>query len=324
MALENKMRLAGGRFYQNVRRLLKHCRQREDAIIIPDDVVQFSSALTLDAPTREIESLLPPQEGDEQYRMAVHHSGLLGTLGALPLRYTEWLIDRRYRYGDESAQAFIDIFTHRLLSLRFQAWQKYRLYINAELQNHAELQTHRALPAVIPAVVGQLMDNKIERSHPACVGLLATPVRSMVNLQHLLQREFGMAVNIQPFKGRWQYVEQAHCCYLGRSLLSDNPMLGRAYWDIQSGFHIQLGPFAARQRAAFMPGNEQYRKLTQWVWQFAGPLLSFSLELLVQHSGQDNILNGSRQLGWDGCLGDTGKNNIQHIYLAECTGPYAD
>ncbi|QXF33745.1 hypothetical protein CE143_11765 [Photorhabdus luminescens] len=317
MALENKLRLAGGRFYQNVRRLLKRCRQREETAITPDDVVQFSSVLTLDAPEREVESLLPPQEGYEQYRMAVHHFGLLGTLGALPLRYTEWLIDRRYRYGDESAQAFIDIFTHRLLSLRFQAWQKYRLYVNAELQ------THRALPAVIPAVVGQLMADTTQRSHPACVGLLATPVRSMVNLQHLLQREFGMAVNIQPFKGRWQYAEQAHRCCLGRSLLGDNPMLGHAYWDIQSGFHVQLGPFAARQRTAFMPGNEQYRKLTQWVWQFAGPMLSFSLELLVQHSGQGNVLNGSRQLGWDGCLGDTGENNIQRIYLAECTGPYA-
>ncbi|MER2369909.1 type VI secretion system baseplate subunit TssG [Photorhabdus laumondii] len=336
MAIENKMRLVGGRFYQNVRRLLKRCRQREETAIIPDDVVQFSSVLTLDAPEREVESLLPPQEGDEQYRMAVHHFGLLGTLGALPLRYTEWLIDRRYRYGDESAQAFIDIFTHRLLSLRFQAWQKYRLYINTELQNHAELQTYaelqnhaewqnyRALPAVIPAVAGQLMADTTQRSHPACVGLLATPVRSMVNLQQLLQRELGMAVSIQPFKGRWQYAEQAHCCCLGRSLLGDNPMLGRAYWDIQSGFHIQLGPFAARQRAAFMPGNEQYRKLTQWVWQFAGPLLSFSLELLVQHSGQGNILNGSRQLGWDGCLGDTGESNIQRLYLAECTGPYAN
>ncbi|MER2472078.1 type VI secretion system baseplate subunit TssG [Photorhabdus laumondii] len=330
MAIENKMRLVGGRFYQNVRRLLKRCRQREETAIIPDDVVQFSSVLTLDAPEREVESLLPPQEGDEQYRMAVHHFGLLGTLGALPLRYTEWLIDRRYRYGDESAQAFIDIFTHRLLSLRFQAWQKYRLYINTELQPHTELQIHaewqnyRALPAVIPAVAGQLMADTTQRSHPACVGLLATPVRSMVNLQQLLQRELSMAVNIQPFKGRWQYAEQAHCCCLGRSLLGDNPMLGRAYWDIQSGFHIQLGPFAARQRAAFMPGNEQYRKLTQWVWQFAGPLLSFSLELLVQHSGQGNLLNGSRQLGWDGCLGNTGESNIQRLYLAECTGPYAN
>ncbi|KGM29785.1 hypothetical protein KS18_02660 [Photorhabdus luminescens] len=323
MALENKIRLAGGRFYQNVRRLLKRCRQREETAITPDDVVQFSSVLTLDAPEREVESLLPPQEGYEQYRMAVHHFGLLGTLGALPLRYTEWLIDRRYRYGDESAQAFIDIFTHRLLSLRFQAWQKYRLYINTELQTHAELQNYRALPAVISAVAGQLMADTTQRSHPACVGLLATPVRSMVNLQHLLQREFGMAVNIQPFKGRWQYAEQAHCCCLGRSLLGDNPMLGHVYWDIQSGFHVQLGPFTARQRTAFMPGNEQYRRLTQWVWQFAGPMLSFSLELLVQHSGQGNALNGSRQLGWDGCLGNTGENNIQRIYLAECTGPYA-
>ncbi|MQL47245.1 type VI secretion system baseplate subunit TssG [Photorhabdus khanii] len=317
--VENRVRLAGGRFYQNVRRLLKRCRhrQREEAVITPDDVVQFSSVLTLEAPEREVESLMPAQKEHEQYRMAVHHFGLLGTFGALPLSYTEWLIDRRYRYGDESAQAFIDIFTHRLLSLRFQAWQKYRLYVNAELQSY------QALPAVIAAVAGQLTESKTQRIHPACVGLLATPIRTMVNLQHLLQREFNMPVSIHPFKGRWQYAEQAHCCCLGRSLLGDSPMLGHAYWDIQSGFHIQLGPFAAWQHAAFMPGNEKHRRLTQWVWQFAGPLLSFSLELLVQHSGQGNMLNGSRRLGWDGCLGDTGDSHIQHVYLAECASPYA-
>ncbi|WP_387466667.1 type VI secretion system baseplate subunit TssG [Photorhabdus sp. RM323S] len=315
--VENKVRLVGGRFYQNVRRLLKRHRQNEETVIVPDDVVQFSSVPTLEAPEREVESLMPPQEGHEQYRMAVHHFGLLGTFGALPLRYTEWLIDRRYRYGDESAQAFIDIFTHRLLSLRFQTWQKYRLYVNAELQGA------QALPAVIAAAAGQLTESKTQRTHPACVGLLATPVRTMVNLQHLLQREFNMPVSINPFKGRWQYAEPAHCCCLGRSLLGDNPMLGHAYWDIQSGFHIQLGPFSAWQHAAFMPGNEKHRRLTQWVWQFAGPLLSFSLELLVQHSGQGNMLNGSRRLGWDGCLGDTGDSNIQRVYLAECASPYA-
>ncbi|KOY63847.1 hypothetical protein AM629_01770 [Photorhabdus heterorhabditis] len=318
MALENRIRLAGGRFYQNVRRLLKCCHYRRsgETEITPDDVVQFSSVLTLDAPESEVDALLSPQQEGEQYHMAVYHFGLLGTFGALPLRYTEWLIDRRYRYGDESAQAFIDIFTHRLLSLRFQAWQKYRLFVNAELRSR------RALPAIIPAVAGQLTASETQHVYPACVGLLATSVRSMVNLQHLLQREFNMAISIQPFRGRWQYVEQMHCCCLGRSLLGDNPMLGRAYWDIQSGFHIQLGPFAAQQRADFMPGNERYRRLTRWVWQFAGPLLSFSLELLVQHDGRGNRLNGSRRLGWGGCLGDTGDTHIQHVYLGECVSPY--
>ncbi|SPP32138.1 hypothetical protein ARAF_2031 [Arsenophonus endosymbiont of Aleurodicus floccissimus] len=114
--------LLGGSFYQNARRLLRKGFRKGRQVSVPDDVVRFESVLTLDAPEREVESFTVDERTAEAttYCMAVNHFGLLGTHGALPLRYTEWLIDRRYRYNDDSAKAFLDVFNHRLLSLRFQ------------------------------------------------------------------------------------------------------------------------------------------------------------------------------------------------------------
>lgn len=305
------IRLAGGQFYQNVRRLLRRYRPGGKTPQTPDEVVQFTSVLTLDAPAWEVATLQPPEEGSEHYRMAVHCFGLLGTHGALPLRYTEWLIDRRYRYGDESAQAFLDIFTHRLLSLRFQAWQKYRLYIRAE-RCLADV-----LPAVVSAQTGQCVANGRLPVAANRVGLLATPTRTLLNLQHLLCREFSLPVEVIPFQGCWRTIEPIHRGCLGKSALGMAPMLGEVYRDVQSRFLVRLGPLAAHQRSGFMPGNASYCRLVSLVRQFSGPLLSFSLELAVRHGGEGVVLNGMSRLGWDGGLGVVNEGTLQRMLLSE-------
>lgn len=306
------IRLMGGSFYQNVRRLLQRYRPGGRIPGKPDEVVQFTSVLTLDAAAREVATLKRPEEGNEQYRMAVHHFGLLGTHGALPLRYTEWLIDSRYRYGDEAAQAFLDIFTHRLLSLRFQAWQKYRLYVGTERQPQA------VFPAVIRAQAGQFGTNGTLPVAANCVGLLATPARSLVNLQHLLRREFSLPVAVIPFQGCWRTIEPTHHGRLGTSLLGMAPMLGEVYRDVQSRFLIRLGPLSVHQRSRFMPGNLSHRRLRDLVRPFSGPVLTFSLELLVRHGEGGVVLNGNSRLGWDGGLGGVVGGSLQRMLFSEC------
>lgn len=307
-----KIRLVGWSFYQNVRRLLQRYRPGGKIPGKPDEVVQFTSVLTLDAPAQEVVTLKQPEEGSEQYRMAVHHFGLLGTHGALPLRYTEWLIDSRYRYGDEAAQAFLDIFTHRLLSLRFQAWQKYRLYIGTERQ----LQVF--FPAVISALTGQFAVNGSLPVAANCVGLLATPARSLLNLQHLLCREFSLPVEVIPFQGCWRTIEPTHRCRLGSSRLGMAPMLGAVYRGVQSCFLIRLGPLSIHQRSHFMPGNLSHSRLMALVRLFSGPALTFSLELLVRHGAGCIVLNGSNRLGWDGGLGGVVDGSLQRMLFSEC------
>ncbi|MDR5616323.1 type VI secretion system baseplate subunit TssG [Arsenophonus sp.] len=303
--------LLGGSFYQNVRRLLRKCLRKGRQVSVPDDVVRFESVLTLDAPEREVESLTVDEPTAEAttYCMAVNHFGLLGTHGALPLRYTEWLIDRRYRYNDDSAKAFLDVFNHRLLSLRFQVWQKYRLYVNAELN------TQRQLPAVITAVTGLFPEEITALPAADMSGLLSASVRSLVNLERLLQREFQLAVKIQPFYGRWRKVASEYQAILGSCRLGEALVIGQYFWDIQSHFLIQFTCSKPQQYEKFLSNNDAYSQLNQRVCLFTGGILTFSLVLLMGYKGTGITLDGQFYLGKHGYLGNEALSAAPRLYI---------
>ncbi|MGG9016259.1 type VI secretion system baseplate subunit TssG, partial [Escherichia coli] len=53
--------------------------------------------------------------------------GLTGAAGALPVAYTEWLIEKKLRYNDYAPKAFMDMFDHRMYCLSSLSWQKMHL-----------------------------------------------------------------------------------------------------------------------------------------------------------------------------------------------------
>ncbi|WP_147392405.1 type VI secretion system baseplate subunit TssG [Arsenophonus endosymbiont of Aleurodicus floccissimus] len=69
-------------------------------------------------------------------------------------------------------------------------------------------------------------------------GLLSASVRSLVNLERLLQREFQLEVKIQPFYGRWHKVASEYHAILGSCRLGEAPVMGQYFGDIQSHFLI--------------------------------------------------------------------------------------
>lgn len=65
-------------------------------------------------------------------RMTVAFLGLTGPAGALPRHYSELLlrVEREARSPERHAlRDWLDLFNHRLVSLFFRAWEKYRFYV---------------------------------------------------------------------------------------------------------------------------------------------------------------------------------------------------
>ncbi len=89
---------------------------KERLRLCPDDTLRFSPA--------DIRRIEPPEADSKTARMVVNFMGLYGVSAPTPVYLTELIAFA----GDDAAPLvdFLDIFNHRLLSLYYRAWLKYR------------------------------------------------------------------------------------------------------------------------------------------------------------------------------------------------------
>jgi type VI secretion system protein ImpH len=135
------------RFFQVIR-LLALSSKGGDGSAVPTGL-RFGTPLTLAFQASEISEVeprpplphaLPSGEDDaeeaEADRLAllvtVGFMGMTGPSGVLPNAYTELLMERKNFFRDTSAHAFLDLFSHRAISLFYQSWRKHRFYLAYE------------------------------------------------------------------------------------------------------------------------------------------------------------------------------------------------
>ena len=114
-------------FFQAVRLLEKIFPEQRpvgrEASVTPE-IVRFRSRLALDFPASEIHELKEtndPQFDEQHLEMFVNFMGMVGVSGVMPTHYTELAMERR-RYQDTTMWSFMDIFTHRAVSMaRFRS-----------------------------------------------------------------------------------------------------------------------------------------------------------------------------------------------------------
>ncbi len=297
-------------FFQQVRAMLGQLKKSSGMKPrqLLEDRIYFVSPLSLEAQRGEVGPIKPL--ADNRWQVQVSSHGLTGAMGALPTAYTEWLIERHYRYGDTAAKAFFDIFNHRLQCLRYLAWQKYHFYAQAEFEKAMPLST---------AIRGLSGFSEGESSLPKerIATLFAHSVRSMVNLEVWLKTLYGVPVKITPFTGGWRKMTPSFCLCLGANdqTLGEAPMVGSVYWDRQSHFTVTLGPIAQPTACLFLPEGPHYDSLWQHIQEFVGMGLDFDIDLLIQHARTPRSLLGTGRLGLDISLGDSAKFGKHKIRL---------
>ncbi|EKN4037487.1 type VI secretion system baseplate subunit TssG [Yersinia enterocolitica] len=296
-------------FFQQVRAMLGQLKK--SGSIKPrqllEDQLYFVSPLSLEAQRGEVGPIKPLAGNRWQVQVSSH--GLTGAMGALPTTYTEWLIERYYRYGDTAAKAFFDIFNHRLQCLRYLAWQKYHFYAQAEFDAAMPLST------AIRGLSG-FSEGEPSLQKERVATLFAHSVRSMVNLETWLKTLYGVPVKITPFTGGWRKMAPSFCSRLGGhgQTLGEAPMIGSVYWDRQSHFTVTLGPIPMPTACLFLPEGPSYDSLLQHIQEFVGAGLDFDIDLLIQHAGTPRTLLGTGRLGLDISLGNSaelGKHKIR-------------
>lgn len=293
-------------FFQAVQLLEQHLASRAPVGHFGDpaaEVVRFRSNAAVGFPASEIDTL---EGSDDQPEMTVNFFGLTGPQGALPLPYMLYVAERE-RMGDSAMRAFLDIFTHRALSLFYRAWET--RHASAVLgRGDRDWLTRHLLDLLGLSTDGLAKQLPFERETLLFyAGLLAMPTRPAHALEQLLADYFEVPVEIEEFVGAWYRLDPNAQCEVGAlgesASLGVGAVVGDEVWDHQARIRIRIGPLARAQYDRFLPGGDANEPLRALVRLFTGDEIDFELQLVLARDEVPQVMLGATgsdvpTLGW--------------------------
>ena len=287
-------------FFQAVRLMerLYPVRKPVGLFVSPStEVVQFSSVPTLAFPASEIHNIEFGKDG--QPRLFVNFMGLCAAVGVLPHAYTEFLLERT-RAKDRSPAEFFDLFNHRMISLFYRGWQKYRFYIAYERTGANDDVISRRLLDLIGLGVPSLT-RRMEIADEACLyyeGLLSQRRPTAQGLKQLLEDYFDVPVKIEQFTGTWRRLPPEN-----RSVLADSgafcerlgmgTIVGDEVFDQHGAVTIRMGPMSFDRYREFLPGARASIELRSWLRLFANREFDFVIRLMLDRKEVPQMKLGS-------------------------------
>jgi type VI secretion system protein ImpH len=272
----------------------------------------------LSFPPSAIHDLLLPSSEIAVPVLVQAFMGLTGPSGVLPRHYTELLYRlQRDAKGPEkyALRDWLDLFNHRLVSLFYLAWEKYRFYIPYERREY-EGATPDAFTSCLFSFVGlepaalkgrlrvatmEVRDDEVREKLLARIvdlhlfryaGLLGHRPRCAIALEAMLEDYFQISASVKQFQGQWLPIEPASRLYFqsepGNNQLGVSTVVGERVWDMQSKFRVRLGPLRYQQFLELVPDRapEPDRKdfflLVQLVRLYVEPTLDFDVQLLLK------------------------------------------
>ena len=234
-------------------------------------------------------------DGTERTRVTTTFLGLHGSTSPLPIYYVEKIALDQYQGGPQPTRELFDVFHHRLLSLVYRAWTKYRFAMMYRTKG-ADPFTRRMM-----CTVG--LDGFREAETPLSrflflryAPLLATKSRSARGLEVVLRDLFSdVGVRLEPFVGHWTRIEKPYRNRLGvvNHQLGESMTLGRYVYDGTGRFRLVLGPLSYDQYLSFLPGGKSRPILRGVVAVFTRGQYDVDLELHLRTADAPRFQLGS-------------------------------
>jgi type VI secretion system protein ImpH len=304
------------------------------------EVARFRAYLSLSFPPSSIYEIQPASAALSVPVMTVAFMGLTGPSGILPQHYTELLL-RLKRDGKGAEKnalgAWFDLFNHRLISLFWRAWEKYRFYIRYERgeYRHKELDTFTQMLFSLVGLGLPPLRNRLrvarrieaaEESQERILariedlsllhysGFFAHRPRCAVSLEAILRDYFGFASQVWQFQGQWLYLEPVNQSRLGAAdgncRLGVDVVAGERVWDVQCKFRVRLGPLDFATFDEFLPdrsprpSRKAFFLLVHLVRLYAGPELDFDVQPVLRAKDVPECRltekdTGGPRLGWN-------------------------
>jgi len=275
-------------FFQAVRLLERTSPGKEGigrSVRPGNEVVRIRSHQSLAFPPSEIVDLKapPPGQEDRPPEMTVNFIGLTGPLGVLPHPYSE-LVHERVSYKDTALWAFLDIFNHRIASLFYRAWEKYRFPIAYERQGEDAFTEYifDLIGMGTPGLRGRMSVQ--DQALLLYAGLIAQKPHSAGAIASILRDYFRAPADVVQFLGQWFPLEAENVTRLGEanSELGRTAVAGASVFVSQSKFRVRMGPLTLLQFVSFLPVGPAFRPLTDLVRYLAGLELDYDVQLVLR------------------------------------------
>ncbi|WP_175445063.1 type VI secretion system baseplate subunit TssG [Janthinobacterium sp. MP5059B] len=269
-------------------------------------VLRFKNSLSLSFPASEIEQL--SLDDNEQLTLIPTFMRFLGIGGTLPLHHSERIASHRLSSKDAGVPAFLDIFSHRMLTLYYQAWEKYRL--ESSLQTHATDVQRPLLTALAgvrrnalpPSAEPDAMTQDVAAWY---AGLLRCRPVSAQAIGPALAEYCAVPVTLQQFVGGWDYLEKDRRSLLGsvNFTLARGATLGLRLWRQDMRVCLHIGPLDPAGLQRFLPRSTGAAALAKMLALFGVPDLQYEVRLILSPPCITPLLLSSnpakrRRLGW--------------------------
>jgi type VI secretion system protein ImpH len=264
-----------------------------------EESVRLRPHLSLAFPASDIaaaEAMPPAGDGDRaRIRIESTFLGIYGQASPLPAFATEMLFAEDTR----PARDFIDIFSHRALSLAYRVMTKYRV---ERSRGHAD--RLRALVGSPPDLPAPDLPGELELL--AVAGLLAQQPRSAAALGAALSCWLGgVPVDVEPCAPTWTPLPaERHAmlgsanCRIGGDCLAGERILSRT-----TAFRVRIGPVGADRFRRFLPGGDACAAVAAMVGEFNTERLDWDVVvLLAPDAVPPAALGDGVRLGWDARL----------------------
>jgi len=268
-----------------------------------NEAVRFRALVSLAFPPSEIADIQLPSADRPHASMTVAFMGLAGPLGVLPTRYTALLADPSTRAQTAAARDFLDIFNHRLVSLFYRAWERYRPAVAFEVRQADAFS--RYLCSLIG--IDSWCSGTAHRADMPVLfyaGLLSQHPRSASALEGILRDHFDVPVEVVQFEGEWVHPNAETLTSIGpggqHNRLGVDAALWERVWDPQARFRVRLGPLSWDRFREFLPAGAAYSELVRLTRFVVGEEFSFDIQpVLMAGEVPPFVLGGgASRLGW--------------------------
>jgi type VI secretion system protein ImpH len=270
----------------------------------PDPSLVFSPAdvRRVQEPSAEDRGEDPQRAVPWDYRVTVNFMGLYGVASPSPVYLTE-LIGFTDVDANELTQ-FLDLFNHRILSLFYRAWLKYRYPWRYE-------------PGGADEVSGYLLsfiglgdpEARARTRLPAArllryLGLLALRTRPPVGLKLMVADHFGgVPTRVEERIFRWVTIPPEGRNRLGEanSTLGVDLSVGEKVPDRAGKFRLSIGPLGFTEYLSFLPDQGKFSETCSLSKLWVGDRFDYDVELVVKREEipEMRLDEGSMaRLGW--------------------------